>query len=126
MFQIGKISFVNGKVRISYVVAIEKESEDGIFYCNIPSFNISFYTTDRSEVDRKSKAFIQSFVDYYLKRESFNTFILAINALGFRSEKHMLKMSQMLNRKSNSGTFKMSAERKLSENIQQSSMELVY
>lgn len=126
MSQIGKINFVNGKIKVSYVIAVEKDENTGVFYCNIPSFNIDFYTRDENEIKRKSVAFIHSFIDYYLKRESFNSFILAINKLGFRSEKHMLKMKDMLNRKSNSGVFKISSDQEIKNKVQQNSLEFSF
>jgi hypothetical protein len=94
-----------GHININYKVLTNHENDGKYFDCFVPAFNLKFCTDNKEDINRYSNAMIKSFFNYYLKKENFNSLILEIHKMGFRTEMHNFAMKEILNKKKNKANF---------------------
>lgn len=99
------IKIERGKIGVTYLIH-KKVKENGMFLGYIPVFDLIVSGNNEHDMIDKADKMLSSYINYYLKRESFNAFILQINKLGFKTNMHMLTMKKLLNRDQAKANFK--------------------
>jgi hypothetical protein len=98
--------FINkGHIDISYNILSNKKDDSKYVDCYVPAFNLKFCTTNEENIKKYSRAMIISFFNYYTKKDNFNSLILEIHKMGFRTEMHNFAMKEILNKKRNHAKF---------------------
>jgi len=94
-----------GHIDINYRI-LANNTENGKYYdCFVPAFNLKFCTDSEENITRYSKIMITSFFNYFIKKENFNSLILEIHKMGFRTEMHNFAMKEILNNKRKNANF---------------------
>jgi hypothetical protein len=72
--------------------------EDGAVSCYIPAFDIFYSAPNKEEGSRRSRLMVESFMNFWIKKQGFRSFVLQILKLGFKTQNHE-QLTQLLNRK---------------------------
>lgn len=99
------IKIEKGRIGVTYLIH-KKVKENGTFLGYVPVFDLMISGKTEDDMMNKADKMLSSYINYYLKRESFNAFILQINKLGFKANMHMLTMKKLLNRGQSKASFK--------------------
>lgn len=93
-----KIHFDNNAIDVNYNVFV-KDVRNGKTICYVPIFDFIFSVNSKDEIQAKGNAMIDSFITWYEEKETFNSFLLKIHSMGFRSPQHNFVMDQLLKKK---------------------------
>lgn len=103
-----EVKIEKNKINVSYtIVSLEEKSDDNIFYCLIPGFDLVF-SSSKQNIQKYGKILVKAYFSYYLKNESFNSLILELHRSGFKTNQHSYTLKQLLNKKENSAKFSIS------------------
>jgi hypothetical protein len=96
--------------KISYgFQAMFKIEEDGIYSWYIPSFDIYFSSPTKEAGDKRAKAMVRSFFNYWLKNQGYRNFLMQILKLGYKPSSHQ-ELQSLLNRTNLTANLKSSAK----------------
>lgn len=91
-----EVVIASNKIHFSYAV-LAVELEGGRLSCYIPSFDIAFPAKDAEESRIRGKILMRSFFDFWILKNSWSSFVINLNRLGFKSsEKHDFVLAELL------------------------------
>jgi len=101
-------------VSIGYSVYYNQEDEKNMMSCYIPGFNISFSAKNAEAMDKKAKALVHSFVDYFFihaeegkqPRGGLKGITLELHKLGFKAANDMITVKKLINNEVVKAKFK--------------------